>query len=240
EPGGFRMGSPVDEPGRKKDETLHEVTLTEGFWLADTPCPQDFWVRVIGSNPSRFQSPDRPVEMVSWKDCQEFCSELRTQTGDPGWRLPTEAEWEYACRAGTKEMTYSGPIEILGERNVPVRDSSAWDGDNSDMEYDLAEAGDSSVWKEKQFTFRWAGTRRVKMKASNAWGLYDTLGNVYEWCEDRFGPYKPGSSTDTRGPSKGSYRVSRGGSWFSFARHVRAAYRFFGPSPYRGGGIGFR
>ena len=240
EPGSFRMGSPESEPGRDDVETPHEVTLTEGFWLADTPCPQSLWAAVMGSNPSRFQSPDRPVELVSWEDCQEFCRTLRAQASDPGWRLPTEAEWEYACRAGTKDATYAGPIETRGERDAPILDAIAWYGGNSGVGYDLAEAEDSSGWKEKQFEHTRAGTRRVKTKAPNAWGLYDTLGNVWEWCEDWFGPYEPGSSTDPRGPSEGSGRVIRGGSWFLNARNVRAAYRRKCVPSFRGDALGFR
>ena len=234
EPGEFLMGSPGDEPGRYDDEgPRHLERIEKGFWLADTPCTQAIWEAVTGANPSRFQTPDRPVERVSWEDCQEFCRRLGERLGGPGWRLPGEAEWEYACRAGTKAATYAGPIEIRGACNAPVLGPIAWYAGNSGDGYDLEEFEDSSDWPEKEIEHTRAGTRRVATRAPNAWGLYDTLGNVWEWCEDlRSENY----NTERKGPD----RVIRGGSWGTGARHVRAAFRDWSPPGVRHGSLGFR
>lgn len=147
-PGEFVMGSPLDEEGRNNVEVQHRVTLTRGFWLGETPVTQAFWEAVTGENPSAFSDPARPVERVSWRDCDEFPRRL----GD-GFRLPSEAEWEYACRAGSADARY-GPL-----------DDVAWYGGNSADENDRD--GRS--------------TRKVATKQANRWGLYDMLGNVWEW-----------------------------------------------------------
>ncbi len=225
EPGNFWMGSPQGEPGRREDEVRHQVHLTEGFWLADTPCTQAVWIGLMGKNPSRFQSPDRPVEQVTWEECQEFCRLLAEPTGESGWRLPTEAEWEYACRAGTEEATYAGPIENVGTNSASVLDRIAWHGGNRGMGLDLKNDWDSSGEPEKSFEHSQEGTRRMKTKAPNPWGLYDSLGNVYEWCADRYGDYGLDEAVDPSGPSQGTIRVIRGGSWFSNALGCRAAFR---------------
>ncbi|HRI09906.1 MAG TPA: formylglycine-generating enzyme family protein, partial [Nannocystaceae bacterium] len=160
-PGRFTMGSPPDEPGRWEEEgPAHEVEITRGFWLGDTPVPQGLWEAVMGSNPSRFKDPRRPVEMVSWEECQAFCAALERLVPGLGVRLPSEAEWEYACRAGTKTATYAGAIEIRGERDAPVLDAIAWYGGNSGVDYELAEAEVSSGWPKKQYEHSRAGTRK--------------------------------------------------------------------------------
>ena len=241
-PGTFVMGSPEEEEGRDNDEVLHEVTLTEGFWLADTPCTQELWEAVMGENPSRFKSPDHPVEQVSWEDCQRFCEKLGREKNDGQvWRLPTEAEWEFACRAGTKDATYAGKMVIEGEHNAPSLDAIAWYGGNSGEGFDLADGYDSSDWSEKQYDHKQAGTRKVKTRAPNPWGLYDTLGNVWEWCGDQWrADYDLENRFNPEGPAKGRSRVFRGGSWLSYARLVRAASRGgFHPSG-RWGDLGFR
>lgn len=213
-PGRFLMGSPETEEGRWPDEgPQHQVTLTEGFWLADTPCTQEFWQVVMGENPSYFKGAKRPVEQVSWDDVQLFLVKLGQGLtgGDMVPRLPTEAQWEYACRAGTQTSTYAGGAEI-------VRNEIAWYNANSSSE-----------------------THDVAQKLANLWGLFDTLGNVLEWCADFWsGNYDGASGVDQEGPVMGSYRVYRGGSWSHHAGYVRAAYRYgYGPG-FHNDGLGFR
>jgi len=224
-PGQFVMGSPKKEAGRYDDETPHRVTLTRGFWLFDTPVTQALWEAVMGSNPSRFKSPDRPVENVSWDDCQKFIVRLNGEMPGLQLRLPTEAQWEYACRAGTAMATYSGDLKIKGENNAPLLDEIAWYGGNSGVDFELENGYDSSTWPEKQYDHRRAGSHPVALKAPNAWGLYDMLGNVWEWCEDWYAEYSGADEIDPRGHAVGARRVIRGGSWNNFARNVRAAVR---------------
>ncbi len=238
-PGKFTMGTPESEAGRWGAEgPQHQVTLTQGFWLAKTPCTQALWEAVMVENPSRFRSPHRPVERVSWEDCQRFIE--RSNTLIPGLeaRLPSEAEWEYACRAGTKAATWRGSLEILGQRNAPDLDAIAWYGGNSGVEFDLKDGHDSSDWPEKQHPHTLAGTRDVGQKLANPWGLYDMLGNVFEWCEDGWAEYEEGPEVDP--VREGGNRVGRGGSWYSNARIVRAACRIRWAPGSRDGDLGFR
>ena len=226
-PGRFWMGSPGTEVGRWGDEgPRREVQLTRGYWLAETPCTQALWEVVMGSNPSYFKSPMRPVEMVSWEECVEFLTKLKEIHSQLEFRLPTEAEWENACRAGIETATWLGDLEIRGERNAPLVDSIAWYGGNSGVDFDLENGYDTSGWNEQQFPNDRAGTHPVAQKDPNPWGLYDMLGNVEEWCSDYWqGSYEGAEVVDPAGPEEGSRRVIRGGSWRSYARHVRAAFR---------------
>jgi formylglycine-generating enzyme required for sulfatase activity len=164
------------------------------------------------------------VETVSWDDCQAFIQELNQREKTDKYRLPTEAEWEYACRAGSKTELYTGSMKVLGDNNAPALDDIAFYGGNSCAEY---QGGfDCSGWSEKQYACRRCGTNPGAGKKPNAWGLYDMLGNVWEWCQDWYGEYTAGHLTDPNGPASGEDRVCRGGSWDSFAFGCRAATRY--------------
>ena len=212
EPGAFEMGSPAGEPERDNDETLHPVTLSQPFYLGKYEVTQEQWQAVMGDNPSYFSNCGAtcPVEQVSWEDAQSFAEELNAREGVKAYRLPTEAEWEYAARAGT-QTTYH-----FGDGADPLR-SHGWYLDN---------AGET--------------THPVGEQRPNAWGLYDMHGNVREWVHDWFGAYPGGAVTDPRGPEMGSSRVNRGGSWFSSARYCRAAGRHYDAPGGRDDGLGFR
>jgi formylglycine-generating enzyme required for sulfatase activity len=240
-PGRFQMGSPDGEPGRWEDEgPQHFVTISRGFWLFDTPCTQTLWTAVMGNNPSRFKSSERPVERVSWNDVQEFLTRIK-ELVPGGWVLPTEAQWEYACRAGTGEATYSGRLEISGERCAPRLDAIAWYGGNSGVGFELDNGYDSSGWPQKQYPHERAGTRSVRLKQPNGWGLYDMLGNVLEWCADGQRHYLSHSVVDPVGPMEyGVKRAQRGGSWDVIARYARSADRDSNFPRSRNDNFGFR
>lgn len=243
-PGMFMMGSPEGEEGRWDDEgPQHEVTLTEGYWVADTPCTQALWVAVVGGNPSRFQSQRRPVEQVSWDDVQRFLAELNERVLGLEAGLPTEAQWEYACRAGTTTATYAGDLRIRGENDAPRLDDIAWYGGNSGVGYELANGADSSRWPNKQYPHTRAGTREVGLKGPNQWGVYDTLGNVFEWCADMGRRYDGQRVTDpvgTKANALGPKRVLRGGGWLGLAQYCRAAHRYWLDLGSHYGNVGFR
>ena len=225
-PGSFWMGSPESEPRRFNDELQHQVTLTRGFWLADTACTQALWVAIMGSNPSRFQSEsgnEHPVENVSWDDVKTFLGRLNEVVAGLGARLPTEAEWEYACRACTTRTKETTPFSV-GSQITPEQV-------NYDCNFPYA-GGRKGMYREK--------TVPVKSLPPNAWGLYEMHGNVYEWCEDRFGEYLIEAVTDPTGPSSGAHRVIRGGSWFDNGRFVRSANRSWRVPAFRSTDVGFR
>ena len=242
-PGRFQMGSPDDEPGRfaDRESPQHWVEITRGFWMFDTPCCQDLWAAVMGKTPSRFKHPHRPVEKVSWEDCQQFFEKFAAL--DLGFRmnLPTEAEWEYACRAGTTDATYAGPMEIVERNNAPVLHDIGWYAGNCGVEFDLDEGADFSVVDSKQFEFDTCGTRIAAVREPNPWGLYDTLDNVLEWCKDGQRKYEDRAETDPLGSEEASaLRVVRGGSWYNYARYCRAAYRGASHPSLRDDAIDFR
>ena len=204
------MGSATNEPDRSDDETQHRVTLSNGFWLGMTQVTEAQWQAVMGANPSKFQEATRPVEQVSWDECQAFLKKLSATAAGKQFRLPTEAEWEYAYRAGTQTAYYFGAdTGRLGDH--------AWFGENSGSQ-----------------------THDVGQKKPNAWGLYDMAGNVWEWCADWYGAYAAGSQQDPTGAPNGSHRVFRGGSRDYNAAYCRAASRGRSDPGYRGNGLGFR
>ncbi len=194
--GTFMLGSPESEYGHERDETQVRVTLTQSFWLADTECTQGFWTTLGVGNDSRFKGQENPVERVSWDDAKAFCVALSTQVPGLRARLPTEAEWEYACRAGM-----SGPfISYLGPLEGDKLDTIAW------------------------FAGTTPTTQGVKRRFGNALALFDLHGNVWEWCEDRYGTYSPTAVSDPIGREQET-RVARGGSWGDRPERLRAANR---------------
>lgn len=246
-PGTFMMGSPETEVGRVDEAGLavyfehrRTITLTHGFWMAEHPCTQALWTAVMDARPSRFDDPKRPVEQVGWRDVRGFLERLNAKHPGLEARLPTEAEWEYACRAGTTTATYGGDLTIKGTNHAPELDALAWYGGNSGVDFDFADGHETPSWLETQYDFDRAATRRVGLKQPNPWGLYDMLGNVYEWCEDWLGPYAHAAQVDPVGPSQGVARVLRGGSWRADARYCRAADRGGGDPLAARDDVGFR
>jgi formylglycine-generating enzyme required for sulfatase activity len=210
--GSFTMGSPTGESGRDSDERQHPVTISKPFYLQTTEVTQKQWAQVMGSNPSSFKDcgDGCPVENVSWDDAQEFIRRLNQKGGGKGYRLPSEAEWEYACRARSTGAYWFGDEEArLGEY--------AWYSLNSENK-----------------------THPVGTKKPNAWDLFDMHGNVWEWCQDWYGEYPTSQVTDPTGPEAGEHRVLRGGSWFSYAGGVRSEGRGGDGPGGRIIGIGFR
>ena len=191
-------------------------------------------------------APNIPIYYVSWDDAMAFCAELtnierragRLPAGC-GYSLPTEAEWEYACRAGTTTATYAGEMKVLGENNAAVLNKIAWYGGNSGEGY--KGAGWATIgWPNQAFPNKIAGPRRVGQQEANAWGLRDILGNVYEWVFDYFSVYPDGEVVDPRGPATGSGHPYRGGAWDHYATMCRAAKSFEAVPTYRVNDLGFR
>ncbi|MCI7465356.1 MAG: formylglycine-generating enzyme family protein [Bacteroidales bacterium] len=209
EGGTFSMGATSERTNYDNDEKpVHSVTLLD-YYIGETEVTQELWEAVMGSNPSWFKGNNqRPVEDVSWNDCQEFIKELNRLTGKE-FRLPTEAEWEYAARGGkySKDCVY----KYSGSNNA---DEVAWYDSNSGRT-----------------------THSVKTKKANKLGLYDMSGNVWEWCNDLYGDYQSNSQTNPTRPSKGGYRVLRGGSWSNFVGYVRVSLRYSNTPDSRHGGL---
>ena len=198
QPGSFLMGSPLEEEGRYDNETQHKVILTQGYWLADTACTQALWQVVTERKISDSNSANNPVENVSWDDITALLQQHNRQQPTLALRLPTEAEWEYACRAGTTTAFHFGGKDDLSLEKVNY--SGKWD------DYDFE-----------------GKTKPVKSYPPNQWGLYEMHGNVYEWCQDWLGDYPTKPVVDPQGSESGTYRVLRGGSWINFGRHCRSA-----------------
>ncbi|MCP4110030.1 MAG: SUMF1/EgtB/PvdO family nonheme iron enzyme [Desulfobacteraceae bacterium] len=234
--GTFMMGSSEDELGRESDETLHQVTLMQDFYMQITEVTQGQWKAVMGSNPSYFQNcgDGCPVETVSWNDIQEFITEMN-QRGEGIYRLPTEAEWEYSARAGSNTAFSNGGITETGCGYDSNLDAIGWYCNKSCVTY--AGGYDCSGWGGSCSS---CGTNQVGRKQANSWGLYDMSGNVWEWCQDWYGDYPASAVTDPVGPSTGSDRVFRGGSWGGNARSCRSAGRNRSSPADRGDYLGFR
>ena len=224
QPGTFMMGSPEDELGRSNDETQHQVTLTQAFWIGKYPVTQAQYEAVIGSNPAYFKGADLPVECVSWDDSRDFCAKLTEIERAAGrlpegykYDLPTEAQWEYACRAGTTTALNTGK-NLTDATHCPNMDEAGWSRPISESR-----------------------THPVGMKLPNNWGIYDMHGNVHEWCLDWYAEYPATAVTDPRGPDEGSYHVERGGSWYDNAYYCRSAHRAYDKrSSQRWNNFGFR
>ena len=210
EAGTFMMGAtsemqyPIDD-----EKPVHQVTLTNDYYMGKYEVTQALWQAVTGKNPSKFKGDYLPVEMVSWDDCQEFIGKLNSMTGRM-FRLPTEAEWEYAARGGKKSRGY----QYSGSSNIS---DVAWYDGNSGSK-----------------------TRPVGTKQANELGIYDMSGNVYEWCLDWNGSYVSTPLTNPTGAVSGVLRACRGGSWSADTRHCRSSYRHYGRPGYRGSILGLR
>jgi formylglycine-generating enzyme required for sulfatase activity len=236
--GSFVMGSPAEEPERGQDETSHRVTVSD-FYLARSEITQREYAALMGSNPSEFRGDDLPVENVNWFDALRYGNARSAREGlEPayaidgetvswnqeanGYRLPTEAEWEYAARAGTMAPFHTG--NIITDRQANLYNHYGYNNNSSGRVI-----GGSR-----------GSTVPVESFGPNAWGLFDMHGNVAEWCWDWYGEYDTAGQTDPMGPATGTYRIHRGGGWNDFPKHVRSAYR--GAAPPGNGifNIGFR
>ncbi|MBO7106802.1 MAG: formylglycine-generating enzyme family protein [Verrucomicrobia bacterium] len=216
EPGTFMMGSPKNELGRENKETLHQVTLTKGYWLGKYEVTQAQYKAVTGTNPSWDKGADLPVEQVTWNDAMEFCSKLTDIEREAGrlpegyeYTLPTEAQWEYACRAGTTTALNSGK-NLSDEYQCPEMDEVGWYWYNGGKE---------------SYNNNLICTHSGGQKKPNAWGLYDMHGNVGEWCLDWYEDYPTTAVVDPTGPDTGTDRAVRWGSWWNAAWACRSAYR---------------
>jgi formylglycine-generating enzyme required for sulfatase activity len=223
QPGTFTMGSPASEALRFADETQHLVTISRGFWMGKYLVTQGEYLAVVGSNPSYFtptngysQDLTRPVEQVQWNDATNYCALLTARELAAGriptnyvYRLPTESEWEYACRAGTTAAFYLGNSLSSGQANFWGR-----------YEYDASSGQINNPGGIYLHT-----TTPVGSYAPNGWGFYDMIGNVWEWCQDFYSTYPTGPVTDPQGPASGSNHLARGGDWGGFARFCRSAQR---------------
>ncbi len=189
-PGTFLMGG-----NGVSDNPQHRVAISKGFWMGVYPVTQAQWQAVMGYNPSNFRGDERPVETASWDDCQEFCQKMAELTGKP-IRLPTEAEWEYACRAGTTGEYCSGNGEDA------LKKVGWYDGNSGKQTHVVGEK-----------------------KVANPWGLFDVHGNVWEWCQDLYATLGSENITDPINLNNGDARVFRGGSWSGSAGDCRSAYR---------------
>jgi formylglycine-generating enzyme required for sulfatase activity len=205
--GRFVMGSPVGEEERRSEEPEHEVTVTQPFYLGRWEVTQEQYAAVTKKSPSKFPGPRHPVDNISCEEAEEFCraANLLLEAQRSPWRLrlPSEAEWEYACRAGTTTPFNCGKTLSVEQAN--------YDGN-----YTYG-GGSKGIYRRR--------TVPVGSFPPNAWGLYDMHGNVWEWCQDWYGEYPAGPVNDPRGPEKGGLKVLRGGGWYASPRYSRCAFR---------------
>ena len=219
--GTFTMGSPSSEPGRYNDETQHQVTLTQPFYMQTTEVTQSQWEAVMVINPSSLSGcPTCPVDSVSWEDVQTYITRMNLK-GEGTYSLPTEAQWEYAARAGITTAFANGSIEDYPNM------SACNDDENLNMIGWYCYNSGSTV-------------HTVGQKPTNAWGLHDMSGNVWEWCQDWYDEYPSNAVTDPAGPLKGLYRVVRGGYWNGESSVCRSAKRGTHPVSSRSSYLGFR
>jgi len=218
--GEFEMGTPLTEPQREVQETLHHVRITRPFYLGIHEVTQREWRAVIGTNPSTFAAcgPDCPVERITFFDVQRLIAELDKRSGWPGFRLPTEAEWEYACRAGGGDA--------FGGSTTLSTDEANYDG-----RYPYA-GGPPGRHR--------SSTTPVGRFAPNRWGLFDMSGNVWEWTADDHCPYPSGTVSDPVGSCGAAVKVIRGGSWFFGADSARCGLRYTHRPQDRGFSLGVR
>jgi formylglycine-generating enzyme required for sulfatase activity len=216
-PGTFLMGSPPDEEQRDESEAQHRVILTEGFYLGVHPVTQAQWRAIMDREFSQFKSNDLPVVNVSRQECRQFCKRLAVRDGG-NYRLPTEAEWEYTCRAGTTTPFHTGDTLSTDQANF---------------------RGTWRYGKGRKGVYRRRTTPAGRFPP-NSWGLCDMHGNVFEYCSDWYGDYPQGEVTNPVGPARGRNRVYRSGSWFFSAASCRAAYRNCGAPGARSVHNGFR
>lgn len=219
-PGSIMMGSPAGEDGRKTDERLHRVTLTEGYFMQEAEVTQGQWKRIMGDNPSIWKEcgSDCPVDNVSFTEIIAFIGRLNRLETKGRYALPTEAQWEYACRAGTTKPFFFGECPTFNQIN-------------HDGRYPLKGCAKSRYP---------ARVLPVKSNPPNRFGLYDMHGNVSEFCSDYYGSYAAGDSVDPIGPEKGQFRVFRGGNWTNVARLCRSAVRDKLKEDLKSGLLGFR
>ena len=219
EGGTFTMGATAEQgsDAESYENPAHEVTLSS-YWIGQTEVTQALWKAVMGSNPSNFTGYlQHPVERVSWNNCQTFITKLNQLTGKT-FRLPTEAEWEFAARGGNQSQGY----KYAGSNTI---DDVAWYYDNC-----YALGANSPDY----------GTHIVATKAPNELGLYDMSGNVWEWCQDWFGSYSSFAQTNPTGPSSGAHRLYRGGSWYTNAVNCRVSKRVSSPAATTASYVGLR
>jgi formylglycine-generating enzyme required for sulfatase activity len=236
--GTFTMGSPTSEPERGTDETQHRVTVSD-FFIAKSSVTQREYNQLMSSNPSEFKGDNLPVENVTWFDAIRFCNARSAREGltaaytisgetvawnraANGYRLPTEAEWEYACRAGT-----ATPFNI--GNNITDREANCY----NHYGYNNNSSGRVTGGSRGR-------TTPVNSYRANPWGLFDMHGNAADWCWDWYGEYSTAAQTNPAGPAAGTLRVNRGGGWNDFPKHIRSAYRAATPPGNSSFNLGFR